>query len=214
MIISDSTNDDVHYDEGDDSTENDLVQSASAHVNQTDKRYGVSTTFRSEAWVIPIITISFPTIVLLISCAVISFLYITQPSTAIGTVIRLGPGLPHIVAYSCVLVKIFFITAVQHEVVFPLLYQIILLFISVLTHLVILLHWIATVPTYISMSCGLSFQQSLHGKVYNMFLLGLLAILCMKYTYYETIRLGVLVNVIMWTVWVVGGLYILHSNYQ
>ena len=103
----------------------------------------------------------------------------------------------------------------------PATYQTILLFFAILIQIVIVIQWLVAVPPQVSaLSCAATFQQQLHGQIYNMFLITVLTILSLKYrrlrpAYREAryISITMVLSVMVWATWIIAG-YIVPTNYK
>ena len=150
-----------------------------------------------------------------------SLLYTIKPTPAICALIRFGSGMSYTLVYSTLLVKMIFLISLNSEIYLPATYQILLLFFALLIQLVIGIQWlVADPPAMAQGSCKTSFQQQLHGNIYNMFLITVLTFLSIKYrkikpVYREALYISItmVLNVIIWAVWIIAG-FIVPSNYN
>ena len=157
----------------------------------------------------------------LLSCAVVSLLYTFKPTPAICALIRFGSGMSYTLVYSTLLVKMIFLISLNSEIYLPATYQTLLMFFAVLIQLVIGIQWLVAVPPAMAQgSCKTSFQQQLHGNIYNMFLITVLTILSLKYrkikpVYREALYISItmVLSVIIWGVWIIAG-FIVPSHYK
>jgi len=160
----------------------------------------------------------------LLSCAVMALVFTMKPTTTICAVSRFGSGLSFTLVFSTLLVKLVFLISMNNGIYLPSTYQILLLVFAVLIQLAISIQWIVAVPPSLStefepLTCATTFQQQLHGQIYNIFLIVVLTVLSLKFyrvrpTYREALYISMVMvlTVIIWTSWIIAG-YILPANY-
>jgi len=204
---------------------------------------------RDEDWVLPIIILAPLTLVIIlsysvfayvkrkssdrhqfsdqmlmlgiVSCVLVSCLYTLQPTPAICGVIRAGSGLSYTLVYSALLLKLVFLVSLNNGIYIPASYLTLFLFFAILIQIVIVIQWLVAVPPQVSaLTCAVSFQQQLHGQIYNMFLITVLTMLSLKYrglrpAYREAhyISITMVLTVMVWATWIAAG-YIVPPNYK
>jgi len=164
-------------------------------------------------------------IVGLILCSATSLIYTLTSSKLSCAIIRFASGLSYSTVYAAMLVKFVFLTFLGSGIYLPPVYQSLLLFLALLIQIVIGIQWLVAVPPEAIPRpegglCGTSFEQQLHGHVYNIFIVAFLVFLNLRFgfvrsKYREARFIGfiALVSGPLWVCWVLAGLSI-PTNYQ
>lgn len=161
----------------------------------------------------------------LLLCSAISLVYTLTSTEFTCAIVRFGSGLSYATVYSALLVKFVFLTFLRSGFYLPPLYQGFLLFLALLIQVVIGVQWLVAVPPGVTTSlggvlCGTTFEQQLHGHVYNILIVAFLVCLNIRFSLVRTkykeagyIGLVALSSGPLWVGWVLAGLSV-PVNYQ
>jgi len=154
----------------------------------------------------------------LLLCSAVSLVYTLTSTQFTCAILRLGSGLSYATVYSALLVKFVFLTFLRSGIYLPPLYQGFLLFLALLIQVVIGIQWLVAVPPGVTINhrgvlCGTTFEQQLHGHVYNIFIVAFLVFLNLRFSlvrtkYWEARYIGLvaLCSGPLWVSWVLAGL--------
>lgn len=161
----------------------------------------------------------------LLLCSAISLVYTLTSTQFTCAILRLGSGLSYAMVYSALLVKFVFLAFLRSGIYLPPLYQGFLLFLAILIQVVIGIQWLVAVPPGVTTNhqgvlCGTTFEQQLHGHVYNIFIVAFLVFLNLRFSlvrnkYWEARYIGLVAlgSGPLWVSWVLVGLSV-PVNYQ
>lgn len=161
----------------------------------------------------------------LLFCSAISLVYTLTSTQFTCAVLRFGSGLSYATVYSALLVKFVFLTFLRSGIYLPPVYQGFLLFLALLIQVVIGIQWLVAVPPGVTTNhqgvlCGTTFEQQLHGHVYNIFIVAFLVFLNLRFSlvrnkYWEARYIGLVAMASgpLWLSWVLAGLSV-PVNYQ
>jgi len=151
----------------------------------------------------------------IIAAILLTSVFTMKPTQTVCTVMRLGSGSAPAFIHSLVLVKMIVLAARSKGVHLHIVYQLILLTVSVLIQVTVVTQWLlAYPPTATEKMCG-SFHQLLHGHIYSLVILALLALFSgifrkvssMSKEFCHLVLVTVL-SVITWSVWLMTGLMV------
>ena len=161
----------------------------------------------------------------LLLCSAVSLVYTLTSTQITCAIVRFGSGLSYTTVYSALLVKFVFLTFLRSGLYLTPLYQGFLLFLAILIQVVIGVQWLVAVPPSVTSSsrgvlCGTTYEQQLHGHVYNILIVAFLVFLNLKFSlvrskYKEAGNIGLvsLASGPVWVGWVLAGLSV-PTSYQ
>ena len=154
----------------------------------------------------------------LIMCSTSTMLLATSPTSTLCATTRLLLPLSYTIVFSCFLVKFIFLCLLSREQLLTTSYQIVMFLILIAVQLCVSCYLLVSsspdvIITNTGVVCAASYEERLHGHLYNIIILSITVMMYLRYhqvrnIYIEAQYVGLtsLISGPVWLAWVVSGL--------